>query len=265
MKAADPQDDVVTIRAVRRALAILRAFRAADGELPLGQIAQRAQLDKGTTRRLLKTLMVERLVEQRDVGMTYSLGMGVLELAAGLRAGGDLRGQAQPILAELATATETTVFLVVMYDREAMCVGRVDGGNTIQIRAFSIGGRLKLHCGAGPRVLLAHLPDAEQQEFLSGRLEALTAATLTDPAELRVRLQTIRERGWDLAIDEVVEGVVSLAAPVADADGTVVGTISIAGPHPHMLENGQPRHLAALQSAVHALQTRLRSPPLLAQ
>ena len=53
-----------SVRAVRRALAILRAFRLTDRSLALGEIAQRAALDKGTTRRLLITLMKEHLIDQ---------------------------------------------------------------------------------------------------------------------------------------------------------------------------------------------------------
>ena len=48
------------VRSVRRALAILRAFRLSDRSLALGEIARRARLDKATARRLLVTLMAER-------------------------------------------------------------------------------------------------------------------------------------------------------------------------------------------------------------
>ncbi len=246
-----------TIRTIHRALAILRAFRASDRELALGEIARRARLDKGTTRRLLRTLMAEGLVEQAGVGMTYTLGMGVLELAAGVSAGRDLRQYAQPILAELAAATETTTFLAALHDWEALCIGRVDGGRAIQIRAWSVGGRLPLHCGAGPRVLFAHLPDPERTRLLAGPLEAVTRATPTDPTQLRARLDEVRARGWELGIDDVVEGITSLAVPVIARDGSVAATISIAGLHTHMMADGHPRHLPVLQAQARKLEARL--------
>jgi DNA-binding IclR family transcriptional regulator len=250
-------DDPGTIRAVRRALSILRAFRSTDRDLPLGEIAARAQLDKGTTHRLLRTLMVERLVEQQGAGMTYSLGMGVLELAAGLTRDGDLRQLAQPVLATLAETTGTTAFLGIVHDDEALCIGRVDGGLAIQIRSWSIGGRLPMHGGAGPRVLLAFLPEAERERLLARKLEALTPLTPTNPAELRDHLADIRARGWDIGVNEIVAGLASVAVPVHGRHGSVIATISISGLTAHMIANGQARHLAELQARARKLETEL--------
>ena len=144
------------VRSVRRALAILRAFRLSDRSLALGEIARRARLDKATARRLLMTLMAERLVEQDADTKGYSLGLGVLELAAGLTPCDDLRQRAQPLLAAIAEDTGATAFLGVVHDGAALCIGRVDGDEAIQIRAWSVGGRMPLNCGAGPRVLMAY-------------------------------------------------------------------------------------------------------------
>ena len=257
--STSPREDGATIRTVRRALAILRAFRSTDRELSLGEIAQRAQLDKATAHRLLRTLMVERLVDQEEAGMTYSLGIGVLELAAGLTREGDLRQLAQPVLAGLADATGTTAFLGIVYDHQALCIGRVDGGLAIQIRSWSVGGRLPLHSGAGPRVLFSHLPEPERKRLLAARLESLTSKTLTDPVELSERLAIIRERGWDMGVNELIDGIASVAVPVRGPNQSVIATISISGLNAHMIENGEARHLRELQARVRKLEAGLAS------
>jgi DNA-binding IclR family transcriptional regulator len=243
-----------SVRSVRRALAILRAFRLTDRSLALGEIAQRAALDKGTTRRLLMTLMKEHLIDQNAETKTYSLSLGVLELAAGLTPCDDLRQRAQPVLAAIAEATGATAFLGVFYDDAALCIGRVDGDQAIQIRSWSIGGRIPLHCGAGPRVLMAHRPEAELRRLLAAPLEALTPFSPCDPKALAEVLARIRARGWELAVDDVVEGLTSLGVPVRDRVGAVVGAVSISGLHAHMVEGGRPRHLAVLQHKMQALE-----------
>jgi len=250
-------EDGGTIRAVHRAFAILRAFRAQEQGLSLGEIAQRARLDKATARRLLRTLMAERLIEQAAAGGVYSLGVGVLELAAGVAPAGDLRQRAEPVLAALAEATGGTAFLGVVHEGAAVCVARADGRSAIQVRSWSVGGRLPLHCGAGPRVLLAYLPASEQRRILSRRLEALTPATPVDARRLAALLPRIRERGWEIAVDDVVEGLASVAVPVRDAAGRVIATISVTGLHAQMLQDGSPRHLPAAQEAAR----RLEAPP----
>jgi DNA-binding IclR family transcriptional regulator len=251
------REETGTTRVVHRALAILRAFRATDRTLSLREIAQRAQLDKGTARRLLRTLMTERLIEQPQAGGDYSLSVGVLELAAGLTPASDLRQQAQSTLAAIAAATGATTFMGIVHDGAALCIARVDGGSAIQIRFWSVGGRMPLHCGAGPRTLLAHLPARIQARVLAGPLAKLTAATPTDPAALAVSLEQIRRRGWELSVDDVVKGIASIGLPVRNAAAEVLGAVSISGLHAHILADGQPRHLDIVRQSVRELERRL--------
>ena len=250
-------DVATSVRSVRRALAILRAFRLSDRSLALGEVAQRAGLDKATARRLLMTLMGERLVEQNPETKGYSLGLGVLELAAGLTPCDDLRQRAQPLLAAIAEETGATAFLGVAHDGAALCIGRVDGGEAIQIRAWSVGGRMPLNCGAGPRVLMAFRPAAELAGLLARPLEALTPFTPADPAALAAALERVRLRGWELGVNDVVEGISSVAIPVRDRGGAVIAAISISGLHVHILADDQPRHLAILRRRVEELEGRL--------
>jgi DNA-binding IclR family transcriptional regulator len=253
-KMPAPDEGAGAVRSVRRALAILRAFRLADGSLPLGEVARRAGLDKATTRRLLMTLMQERLIEQNAETKSYALGLGVLELAAGLQPCNDLRQRAQPILAAIAEATGATVFLGVAHDDAAICIGRVDGSEAIQVRSWSIGGRLPLHCGAAPRVLMAWRPEAELRRLLARPLEALTPFSPREPGLLAEILARIRERGWELAIDDVVEGISGLGVPVRDGGGRVIAAVSISGLHRRIHDNERPRHLEIVQAKVRELE-----------
>jgi DNA-binding IclR family transcriptional regulator len=243
-----------SVRSVRRAFTILRAFRLTDRSLSLGEIAERAALDKATTRRLLMTLMKEHLIDQNAETKNYALSLGVLELASGFTPCDDLRQRAQPVLAAIAEATGATAFLGVFHDDTALCIGRVDGDQAIQIRSWSIGGRIPLHCGAGPRVLMAHRPMAELKRLLARPLEALTPRSPCDPLALSEMLARIRARGWELAVDDVVEGLTSLGLPVHDRSGAVIGAVSISGLHAHMIEGDRPRHLAILQRKMQALE-----------
>ena len=111
-----------------------------------------------TARRLLMTLMGERLVEQDPSTKAYSLGLGVLELAAGLTPCDDLRQRAKPVLAAIAESTGATAFLGVVHDGAALVhrPGRWRRGDP---DPRLVGRRqMPLNCGAGPRVLMAHRP-----------------------------------------------------------------------------------------------------------
>ena len=202
-----------SVRAVKRAVAILRAFGPGDRSLPLGEIARRATLDKATTRRLLRTLIGESLIEQEGLTREYSLGLGVLELAAGATPADDMRRRAQLLLATVVEATQTgAAYLVVPHHGGALCVEAVVGERSLP-STWSIGERRSLNACAATRVLMAYLPLEVRMAALSGELPALTAATPTDPFLLSNLLDTIRLRDWEVGLDDVVPGIASLGLP----------------------------------------------------
>src|SRR5690606_24706310 len=89
------------VRAVTRALSVLDSF-AGKNLQSLAQVSAATQLDKGTTRRLLLTLMHSDFIAQDPVTQHYRLGAAIRKLAANVEDSRDLRSIAQPILLQLA-------------------------------------------------------------------------------------------------------------------------------------------------------------------
>jgi len=225
--------------------------------LPLGEIAARAALDKATARRLLLTLSSLGLITQDGNTGSYALGSRVLELSAAVPQVSELREAAGPILARLALATQTTAFLSVYRDGQAICVERFHGNQPVQVSWWQIGGALPLHCGAAPRVLLAFLPEAEAEAMLARPLIRLTPKGETRPEMLRRRLRRIRKMGWELSADDVAEGLAALGLPVRDRTGAVVAALSLGGLTPHLVQRGQPRFLREALAATEEIAARL--------
>ena len=50
----------------------------------------------------------------------------------------------------------------------------------------------------------------------------MTERTITDPDVLRRRIQTVRETGYDSALDELDYGIVSVAVPVFDSNRNIL-------------------------------------------
>jgi DNA-binding IclR family transcriptional regulator len=65
---------------------------------------------------------------------------------------------------------------------------------------------------------------------IAAGLERRTAATITDPEELRREIRRIRRRGYSIDNVENEDGVRCAGAPVFDHEGRIAGAISIAGP-----------------------------------
>jgi DNA-binding IclR family transcriptional regulator len=247
---------VPLVRAVQRAMAILRAFEG-KGLQTLAEVTAATGLDKGTTRRLLLTLATDGFVMQDPRSQRWGLGPSLRTLAASVVAGADLREAAVPLLAELAAELHITAFLSVFRDGQAVCLERVHDMKGMEVRWWAVGGTLPLNVGGAPKVMLAYQDDAEIDRCLARSLTALTPRSVTDPLVIRRYLAEVRRRGWDLAVDDVVVGLSALAVPVLDGQARLVCCVSIAGLTPQMVDRGRPVHLARLQEVARGVSAAL--------
>ncbi len=246
-----------TVRAVSRAIAVLRAFRPDRASLALAEVAGAAHLDRATTRRMLVTLIDEGLVRQEPVGQRYGLTLRVLELAAAAPTGG-LREEARPVMRRLAKATGVTVFLSVAGERGALCLERIDGDHPVQVKWWAVGTYMPWNCGAGPRLLLAHMPGEAAVAALH-QAEPLNAFSATDPASLTQHFAAVRARGYEVTIDDVAVGLSAVAVPITNEAG-IVAALSIGGLTGRLLDGaGEPLHKAALADAVREIGAHLPS------
>ena len=93
-----------------------------------------------------------------------------------------------------------------------------------------VGSRLPAYATSMGRVLLAHLTKAELDGYLDRvTLVPLTMRTITSRSRLVDVLDEVREQGWALVDQELEEGVRSIAAPLRDANGRVIGAVNVSG------------------------------------
>lgn len=249
---------VPLVRAVSRAVVLLKAFTSDLPRLTLTELAQITELDKGTTRRLLHTLSEAGLIHFDTSTQHYMLDVGVLEIASAVQVGRDLREIASPILADITSQTSTAAFLWVPHEGAALCLDRVRAP-ILQIDAawFAVGALAPLNCGAGPRVVLAFVSDDERERGLSGELPRRTPFSETSATKLRKVAGVIRKRGWELAVDDFFIGLAALGVPVFDREGRFVAALSITSLTADIVMDGKPRHLDVLKSASDYIGARL--------
>jgi IclR family acetate operon transcriptional repressor len=70
----------------------------------------------------------------------------------------------------------------------------------------------------------------EIERVVTGPLERVCRATITDAVVLRANLAEARVRGWALSFEETNVGVWGVAVPLLDDDGLAVAALGLAGP-----------------------------------
>ena len=249
--AAEPAPGV---QSVDRALTIL-GILARLGEAGVTEIAAELGVHKSTAFRLVATLESHGMVEQNDERGKYRLGMGVLRLAGATTARLDVVQEARPIARKLAADTGETVNIAVLSDRSVLYLDQVAGQSALQAHNW-VGQHIPLHATSNGKVLLAGLSSAEVDNRLP-RLASYTEETVTSRARLRRDLAVVREQGYAVAVDELEVGLTAIAAPIHNAHGDVIASLSVSGPTFRLSEPRVKEIVPAVQDAADEVSRRL--------
>ncbi len=216
-----------TVQSVDRAVTIMEIL-ARSGESGVTDIARELTVHKSTAFRLVAALERRGLVEQTEDRGKYRLGMGLLRLAGATTARLDIVQEARPVCRKLATDTGETVNIAVLSESSALYLDQVAGSSALQPHNW-VGQHIPLHATANGKVLLSGLSEEQMDQTLQS-LPAYTDSTVTSRRVLRTELREVRVAGYALAVDELEVGLTALAAPIHNAHGDVIASMSVSGP-----------------------------------
>ena len=213
------------VQSVERAFAILDVL--ADERCGLSEAARRVGLPKSTVARLMATLEAVGGVER--VGELYRVGPAIEGLAASASGTIGLIALARPHLERLAKATDEAAGLSIADGYRMHTIAQVDLDRSVQARDWT-GETAPIHTVPSGLAMMAHWPEGRLARFLDRSLERGTPNTLVDARQIEARLELIRERGYAWGMEEFVEGINSVAAPVRDRSGAMVAAMHLHGP-----------------------------------
>ena len=249
-----------TIQSFDRAVAILDAFTAERNSLGVSEIARITGLKRSTVHRLLATLRRNELVQQLPDSTDYALGPHVLRLAEVAFHHVNLEKTAKAIMPRLRDQCDETIGLHARLGPTTRTVlDQVESRQPLRRIYTEIGVPIPIYQGAPGKVLLAYSSSELRDEVLSGKLEAATPRTITDPDKLRTELQRTRRRGYALSLGERVPGISTLAVPVANHTGAVVASLSVTGPSSRLSKKRLLELVPLAAGAAHEISANLGS------
>ena len=216
-----------SVQSVDRALDLLEALSAADGEVSITALAGRTGLHVSTVHRLLSTLLRRGYVRQNAETSRYYAGAKLATLAEGRSRYGEMRLRARPILRAITESTRETANLVVLDELAAVYIDTVPSPQVVRLFT-AIGNRVPLHATGAGKCLLAALPSPARDALLERLdLRAYTPHTIIEKPALRRTLDEARERGFTIDDEEYDDGVRCVAVPVGGlSDGPAAISVS---------------------------------------
>ena len=209
------------MQSIERAAALLKLLARTPGGVGVGEAARSLGLAKGTAHGILRTLVGVGFAEQ-DEGGRYRTSPALADLGAVGLDVNELRSRAVNWADSLASRTGEAVRLGTPAEGGVLVVHHVFRPDDSQ-QEMEVGDVLPAHACALGKVLLA------STGVRGGPLVRCTSRTLDRPAALRRELALVREQGWALDVEEHVPGLASIAAPVRDRGGLVVGAVDVHG------------------------------------
>lgn len=219
---------------VWRASSLLSAFAAQRSPLALGQLSEICRLPKGSTHRLISTLVEANLLMQMPDGR-YALGVRAWELGVIASSALDPPVLGSGAIDWLAEESGETV-LIARADWsqfEVVIVEKREGSHPISV-VSPLGARSTIsERGCIGRALVAGLPDIERTEALRKHVKQFMGsdtASIDDLQRIDLELLETRVRGYAVDAGRYHEGVCGVGSWLGELGQRPFGAVCIVGP-----------------------------------
>ena len=230
MKQEKEDTETGSVPAVDRAVAILE-YLTKQKNATIKEISQGLLIPTASAGRIVKTLAYHGLLseEQAQPASKYSLGLKMLSFSQIVSQQLDITNIAHTYMDQLATSTNQASQLAILDKGHVMYIEM-----ELPIVPVSIVAPLRtpiaINLSAGGKVLLAGMEESKRDALIDElSLPRATSKSITDKAELKKHLLTVKEQGYALDDEEFSQGIGCMAAPVRDYHGQVVAAVGITG------------------------------------
>lgn len=251
-KKANPR----RIQSIEIGFKLVRTLEAANGPLPLKDIAAAAGMPPSKAYLYLVSFAREGIVQQDATTGHYGLGPFAVQLGLAAIRQLDVIGLAREELADLRAKTNCAVHLSIWGNRGPVIALKVDGHRQGSM-AVRLGFVLPLRSATG-QIFLTYLPSAETaaiaaQEASEMRADALFSDVSSDALQLAAE---VRRRGFATSQNKVVD-FASVSAPIFDYGHNLAAALTVLGPTTLVSRKDQSLIVAPLLEAAGRISGKL--------
>ncbi len=217
---------------IEKAVDVLFHLHEAAAPLGVTAIGRALGMPKSSVHRLLQSLARRELVE-RDSRGRYRPGVGLVALGLGVIEREPVVRAARPVLEAEVDAIGETLFVVGARAGRLVVLDKVEGPGFLRA-APRVGAEVPVHATAVGKLYLAHASEAVAEYDVAA---AFTRNTITDKERLDRAVHDVREAGFASNLDEWIEGLSVVAAPIFYGE-RLVGALALAAPSARLADLG---------------------------
>lgn len=235
------------IRSVAKAIDLFEAICdgadnnfSGDKELSITKLSTQLGIQKSTVFRMLATFENRGYIEHDEKSGSYQLGMNAYELGRKLLLCMPLLREARPVLEDLCRRCNEAIYLVVKNGSDFLMIDLVESTQQVKVASL-LGKRFPLTSSAPGKLMLA-----------------FSTQRNSDSSTTEYTQSFIRKNGYCADQGGLGEAVSSLAAPLFNAGGKIVGAVSLVSPSFRMTEElVETLYLPGLKDACETISAKL--------
>ena len=224
MEESKPQ----LVPAVDRALRMLVRLQKSNGDRTVSDLARELRIPKSSAHQIAATLRYHGFIEQDKYTRSYRLGPSLGNMISHRRRYVELPALARPYLESLAETARMTALLAVREANHVVLAAKVESPSPFDISA-PVGHILDTNAGVFGKLFAAETHEDSPGNSTRAVPPAYTSKSVTDLNEYARELQAVRVHGYALDLEEYLDGVVAIGAPVRDVGGHILGAICLIG------------------------------------
>lgn len=198
--------------------------------LTLQEIVTQLQYPKSSLYKIVSNLQEIGYLGREIDSSRYFLSRKLLTLGVTAFNSSNIIERSKEYMKLLRDEVGESVMIGTLIDDEVVLLEQITGSLDF-VFTLKQGMRFNLYSTAPGKVVLAFLDKSKQNEIVDNlRLEAINEYTITDKELLKKELDIIRQKGYAADINETVEGVHCIAAPIWDETKNAIACVWTSGP-----------------------------------
>jgi DNA-binding IclR family transcriptional regulator len=221
------------VESVRTAIAILRFLASQPKSYGVNAIARELGVSPSSCFNIVKTLVLEGLLEFDERDKSYSPGLALAALAPRMNSDADLFRRVEADFEEIATRFSCTASLWRHTGGRMILIDSVRGAATMNVHMNS-GLRLPALLGAMGRCVAAH--STWNRTRIEAAFREINWQKAPSFRSFMKEAVEAKKLGWAIDIDNYMLGLTTVAAPVLDTTGDIrfcIANIVLSGSRPH--------------------------------
>ena len=221
---------------LEKGIAVLEHLSMRSSGETLQDIKSALDLSQTTAYRILNTLTRLEYLHFSEDTRRYTLTRKLLTMGFRSLNEHSLLETVLPHLRDLRDRVKETACFGVLGDEKGIFIEQAQGYHTFRF-VLSPGKPFELHCSAPGKAIMAYLPAAVRDRYLSYmRFTRYNERTITSCAAYLEELERVRLAGYAMDNEEELNGVICVGAPVLNYTRYPCGAIWISGPKDRLSE-----------------------------